>query len=188
MTLSEAHSLYKKRFPEHKIGLTSFKQLKPKQVKIVSETGRRTCLCRPCCNVALKVEAIKKLGTKPDGEILKDISKQKLVDVTMCSYSKDETPHAKCLRRECSKCGPSLNRSSYNTALTALEDEEVEWRKWDYVNMMKKGKSRRIVSCVAKKTTLKELIGDLETDLITFPEHIFRATWQCRQLSELTKI
>lgn len=55
ITLEEAHKLYKTRNPSHKIDLTSFSKLKPVNVKKVSKTSRRSCLCQICCNIALKV-------------------------------------------------------------------------------------------------------------------------------------
>jgi len=58
MTLEEAYKEYKSRNPANKIGLTSFSKLKPVNVKKVSETSRRSCLCQKCCNVALKIEAL----------------------------------------------------------------------------------------------------------------------------------
>ena len=54
MILGDAYHLYKKMYPEDKIGLTAFSKLRPLQVMKVSETSRRTCLCQICCNPALK--------------------------------------------------------------------------------------------------------------------------------------
>ena len=58
-TSADAFSQYKSEYPEDKIGFTSFKKLKPKNARRISETNRKSCLCKACCNVALKVEALK---------------------------------------------------------------------------------------------------------------------------------
>ena len=54
MSIQDAHTVYKELHPEYKIGLISFSKLRPIQVKTVTETNRRTCLCQQCCNAALK--------------------------------------------------------------------------------------------------------------------------------------
>ena len=59
MTLEEAHTMYKNKHLQHKIGLTAFRKLKPENVRKLSETSRRSCLCQTCCNVGLKIEALK---------------------------------------------------------------------------------------------------------------------------------
>ena len=102
MTLEEAHKLYKTRNPSHKIGLTSFSKLKPVNVKKVSETSRRYCLCQICCNIALKVEtlttvkrAAKERGMTEDIQI----DKKSLSNVTFYNYKSE--PSVKCLTRNC---------------------------------------------------------------------------------------
>ena len=68
MTIKDAHLMYKKKYPDSKVGLTTFYKLKPRNIK-VSETNRRCCLCQICCNVALKVEAANKFIIGKDREI-----------------------------------------------------------------------------------------------------------------------
>jgi hypothetical protein len=59
MTSTDAYHAYKTKYPEDKIGFSTFKKLKPPQVRRVSETSRKSCLCQICCNIALKCEALK---------------------------------------------------------------------------------------------------------------------------------
>ena len=58
--IQDAYEEYNRAYPNDKLGLTSFNKLRPKQVKKVAETNRRTCLCQKCCNAAIKAEALKK--------------------------------------------------------------------------------------------------------------------------------
>lgn len=51
ITLQEAHKVFTEENPDMKIGFTSFRKLKPPQVKRVSEKNRWSCLCKTCCNV-----------------------------------------------------------------------------------------------------------------------------------------
>ena len=60
MTLEDAFKSFKSVYPNVKIGFTMFKKLKPENVRKISETNRKSCLCQICCNFALKVDALKK--------------------------------------------------------------------------------------------------------------------------------
>ena len=57
-------------FKKGKIWFTSFKKINSKQVRRVSETSHFSCLCQTCCNVALKVEALKQFAKKQTETIL----------------------------------------------------------------------------------------------------------------------
>ena len=61
-------------------------------------------------------------------------------------------------------------------------DIEITWHKWTYVEVDRDGTKKRIVSCIAMNSTLSGLIGELVTDLQRLPVHLFRATWQHRQI------
>ena len=90
MTLEDAFKMFKEENPDTKIGCSSFKKLKPKNVRKVSETSRCTCLCTKCCNVALKVQALKKFiaTSSPENKDLADkMTKAYLCDAVVCAYS-----------------------------------------------------------------------------------------------------
>lgn len=181
MTLADAHSVYQKLYPDDRIGLTSFTKLRPLQVKKVSETSRRTCLCQACCNAALKAEALKKfcaeLHAKP--EVL--TAKQAVVDATICEY--DEHPKAACLKRECKDCGPCRLFERYAGIVAGNEDKEITWHVWGPLTLQKSGtKPKRVISCLTKSTPLREFMTEYKKDLQTLPNHIFRSQWQHRQM------
>ena len=54
ITTGEAYDLFKSQNNNLKIGLSTFKSFMPKQVRRISETRRKSCLCQICCNLALK--------------------------------------------------------------------------------------------------------------------------------------
>jgi hypothetical protein len=106
ITLEEAHKLYNTRNLSHKIGLTSFRKLKPVNVKKVSQMSRRSCLCQICCNIALNVEALTtvKQAAKDRGMTEHiQINKKNLSDVTFCNYKSE--PSVNNLTRNCENCG-----------------------------------------------------------------------------------
>ena len=109
MTLEDAYKNFQSLYPDVKIGFTMYKmykKLKPKNVRKISETNRKSCLCQIFCNFALKVEALKKHVTTvetPDNKeqltkILLD--KENISSATLCQF--ENTPKASC--REVSFC------------------------------------------------------------------------------------
>lgn len=191
MTLAEAFKEFKRQYPEVKVGFSTFKSLKPMHVKKVSETSRRTCLCTICCNVALKVEAVRKVvsACKEDGEPAGDpfvnITKQSVAAVTLCPC--DQDPKSKCLNRDCDDCGTDRLSAFFQPLITKSEDDPVTWHKWEYITLRKKDGEKRCMSCVPHTTSLTDLVKDLATNLEQYPGHVFRASWQHSQMTECLK-
>jgi hypothetical protein len=69
MTLSDAHAQFRKKYPDTQIGKTAFNKLKPENVKRVSETSHKSCLCQICCNLALKHDALNKHADKQNEDL-----------------------------------------------------------------------------------------------------------------------
>ena len=86
MTLNDAYERFKKENTDTKVGLSIFKKEKPRNVKIVSETSHRSCLCQICCNLALKIDNLKKFadenGNSELKNKLKNMNKTKMSDIT----------------------------------------------------------------------------------------------------------
>ena len=148
MSVEEAFGDYRQQFPEDKIQLTSFRKLKPDNVKPFSETSRRTCLCTSCSNVALKLQAVKKFVA---GKIFPEISqltKATLTTKTLCAY--ETHPNQKYLERTCVEC-----QSNFDTLFAPLKEnfnDEITWSHWEYVNIERDGNSKRAICCVEKHT------------------------------------
>lgn len=183
MTLADAYSVYKSTYPDHKIGFTKFKQLRPLQVKRVRETARKTCLCPKCCNTALKTEALKKLVTRKNLSVSVELSKQKLVDMTLCSYETTKYPRRECIERVCTKCGPHLVSKIHYKEILELEDD-IQWYKWESVTIEKNGQTKKVTSCVMKETSAKEFLEEYHKDLHGMSGHLFTAKWQHDMMKE----
>lgn len=185
VTLKEAYELFKHQHPNLPIGYTSFCKLKPKQVKRVSETSRRTCLCQTCCNIALKLEGLKNFSANKEDlkEKMKTItSKREFADLTLCKY--DDKPDPLCLKRQCTKCCPAMLTSHFDD-VQVHKDDTLEWAHWEYVLMNDVGeKSKRVLACINKKTTMAEFLLQCEKELESFPAHIFEAVWQQSQINQ----
>ena len=177
MSIQDAHTVYKQLHPEDKIGLTSFSRLRPIQVKTVTKTNRRTCLCQQCCNAALKLEALKKFANAEGSEVTILKSKRDIIKATLCPYN-DEQPKVACLNRSCENCGPKLLGEYYSDLVTPNKDKDIAWNKWEYITINKEESSKRVVSCVTKSTSLDDFMKEFIQDMHDLLLHVFRADWQ----------
>lgn len=183
MTLDDAYRIYKEENPTDKIGMSSFAKFRPIQVKKVSETNRRSCLCQTCCNAALKAEALNKFAkTLPDQhEVM--TKKQDVIDATVCPYV--ESPKPNCLNRSCKDCGPAKLKELYHDLLNGNENTQITWNKWGRVNVDKgDGKTKPITTCQTMETSLNDFMDAYMRDMNDLPGHIFRAQWQQKQLKQ----
>ncbi|KAJ8300504.1 LOW QUALITY PROTEIN: hypothetical protein KUTeg_022023 [Tegillarca granosa] len=113
MTLDNAFKNFKAINPNIKIGFTMFRKLKPENVRKISETSRRSCLCQVCCNIALKT----------------DLNKDRLAAETLCPYQ--DTPSAPCLNRTCELCGTQKLTEYLKPIIEESKDAKVTWFKWE---------------------------------------------------------
>ena len=173
-------------YPNTKIGLTAFKKLRPVNVKIVSETSRRTYLCTTCCCLALKLEALNKFvcalqDPSDDIKKLSKMSKTELTAASLCPVQSGSHPDLKCLDRTCDTCGDKLELLL--EPLQCRKDEQIKWCTWKYVTVTtKKNEKKRVLSCVEKMSTISSFIGNLKVDMGLYPAHMFRANWQHAQM------
>lgn len=175
MTLEEAQRLYKVKYPDHKIGLTAFRKLKPENVRKVSETSRRTCLCQICCNVALKTEALKKhikdVKTEENRKILETVivDKKAMGDSTFCQY--ENRPAAKCLTRKCENCSTE-NLDLYLEPISCQsKDKKMTWYQWGLTEIIKGDQVKKCVACLPKEGSYEEFLKVLKEDFTEYPEH-----------------
>ena len=192
MTSIDAYHMYRQKYQQDKIGLSKFKDLKPKQVRRISETNKKSCLCQVCCNIALKSEALASFlkNNREKLTVSMDTDKVTLSNKTLCEIGPDDNHNPKCLRRECTACGPSILRR-YLEPLAKESCEKglkINWHKWDTISVEREdGSCKKIKSCVPKLTTFAEFTEDLIKDITPYPDHKFRAQWQQRQMQECLK-
>ncbi len=187
MTLEQAYMKFTETYPDTKIGRTAFKKLKPHNVKIVTETSRRTCLCTTCCCLSLKLEAIRKFVAviQAPAEGLKKVSKMtktEMHDAILCPHEDETLPKLSCVNRSCTTC--ANKPAELLQPLNDYKDELLKWYVWEHVWVMKKGDKKRIMSCVEKNTTVSVFLEALLSDFRVYSSHIFRANWQHTQLSK----
>ena len=139
MTMSEAFDEFKKQYPDVKIGFTSFKKFKPHQVRRVSETSHKSCLCQICCNLSLKIDAIQKFSTEKGSDNLKGTvknwNKTNVSNITLCNYSEKEYPKAECLNRSCNECKVTNISDLLKDDVEGQMNEVITWFRWQLVSL-----------------------------------------------------
>ena len=184
MTLNEAYELFRKVYPQHKIGLTMFRKFRPIQVKRVLETTRRTCLCQKCCNVALKTDALKKHVAMEKLNVDTVVSKHDIVNMTLCTYT-GNFAKKECLERQCDNCSTSSVSTHYQQVKQNMGT--IKWNVWEYIQVEKNGQMKRIISCITKETSIAEFFDAYEKDIHSLSSHLFRADWQHEQMKKCTQ-
>lgn len=182
MPIRDAYLAYRKKNPARKIGFTSFYKLKPKNLKKVSETNRRCCLCQVCCNVALKAETANKLLSGKEN--YKYLTKRDAADLTVCPYE-GEFPDSSCINGTCDQCGKQGLINYFNPYMEELKNTEVQYHRWESISIKgKDDKVKKCVSCVSKTAIFEEFVEDFVKDTLPLASHLFRATWQIQQLEK----
>ena len=151
----------------------------PQNVRKISETNRKSCLCKACCNVALKVEALKSFVTKHKMSV--QIDKKKVVSATLCPTEEGKENRSKCLKRECKDCGVKGLQDYLKVQLeqSMKDDLEITWNKWELITVQKEDKSsKRITSCVAKAASFHSRAGKGSCNILwsSIPCHLATAT------------
>ena len=186
LTVKDAYKCFKEKCPDTKMGFKSFRKLKPPAVKRVTETNKRSCLCRTCCNAALKCEALQTISKS--SEEIENMSKDLIFDkkeinkMTLC-----ENPKSSCIERNCKGCSVKKISEYYSEIAKYCSERQLKIT-WDYITIKKDEKEKKIMPCVQKETTFEEFINkDFEQIMTSYAAHIFRAAWQHNQMSACLK-
>lgn len=86
-----------------------------------------------------------------------------------------------CLRRRCQKCGSRVLERVFEDIFPE-NSKEISWNKWEYIVVEKETVKKRGMSCVSKKTDMKDFVHDLTNYIEPMAMHLFRAEWQHQQM------
>lgn len=115
--LAELYSLYKKKFPQDKIGFSKFASLRPKQCILAGPSGTHAvCVCTYHQNVKLLLNAI------PIKETYHD-----LIKIITCNIN-----NRACMLRLCDNCPPSsMLQTHLEREIEDFDpDETVQYSQW----------------------------------------------------------
>ena len=122
LTQREAYAKFRRENHDVRVGKRTF--------DIKQTTTGKACLCVPCQNILRKAEVLQNLS-KTDVRIPK-LSKQEIIDLTVCDNGQKNYAKSECLTGSCTKCG--FNKVSNNyIGLDSIT--MVEWEHWEYANI-----------------------------------------------------
>lgn len=193
-TQTECYSEFKSQYPEIKISQRLFEKCRPYFVSPARERHRNTCCCRYHTEIRYVFESCMKFRKNKHAMWSENDQKEyivfdrvtDLVATTLCpKNSESGLCEKKCIDRECRDCGVSnfkLHESEMTDDDTA---PDVSWSKYEYVNLLIKGRTLRKLMLVQKRSKPKELFQYFTEILRTYPSHSFRASWQNKQMRKL---
>ncbi|XP_033098535.1 uncharacterized protein LOC117102392 [Anneissia japonica] len=171
--------------PNIKIGLKKFYELRPSHIKTVGTMKYRGCLCEYCTNIDLKVTAINNIAHRWN----MPSPLQGVYDVARLSMCLKEGQYHKpaCIARECVDCGTSQLKCHLKPIKISQGEKPIKWRKWEKKSIQTSGttESRQVI--ITKEGTINECIEELVEASEQISTHLFNASWQNQQFSQLTK-
>lgn len=162
------------------IGLISFLQMKPANVRPQRFAKWNQCLCEYCENVQLKLRALRGVLIAAKTPIPDELlSIYKLSEATMCNPEE-----IKCIRRQCSNCAKDVCTIPAVNQLRG-ENIKIRWFQWEFVEQEYKGKCKKKLAKTVKCHSFQRFCEVLNAELVKFPQHLFTANWQHNQYTKL---
>jgi hypothetical protein len=192
---TEVYDEFKSQYPDIVISQRAFETLKPYFVQPMRLRDRNTCCCRKhveirlvlkkCMHFRRQLLVNKSDEVKQVYPVYSHISE--LVEATLCrKHANSAFNTRECVERNCKRCGTKLLDLLPEEMDVSDTAPDVEWERYDYVNVQLKNGVKRRKLCVVKKSTKPGYLFKYLTDTLeTFPAHQFRATWQQKQLTAL---
>lgn len=113
------HSMFKKKYPEHPIGLSKFAELRPKWCVVAGASGTHSvCVCTTHQNVKLMIDSINVKHLTKDFEIKLD-DYNDCIKIVLC-----KNPTSACYFLKCEKC-PNMEKLS-DIILQLLENNNIQ--------------------------------------------------------------
>ena len=138
--LKELYVAYKERYPDHKIGLSKFCELRPKWcVTVLSSGTHSVCVCTQYQNTKLLADsfcsAVKtKLKRKAEESEDKNVPKFDIIYKDLMAMVVCDTTNLECMVHRCKNC-PGYPALKNRNKFTELEiDEEMSYSQWDSVD------------------------------------------------------
>ncbi|XP_064649611.1 uncharacterized protein LOC135501423 [Lineus longissimus] len=163
-----------------KVGITSFRKLRPKHTLCRDKVKYNQCLCERCQNCDLKLKTINRF-IDPQ---LKIKDRYHMAKLTVCEYEGDY-PAMACILRKCSLCGVKKLRQYLEP--TKPSTETCRWQVWQQKSFEMGGKQTKRKALAMNVGSVEELIDELCEEMENFSRHLFFASWQHQQFLKISK-
>ena len=169
-SVKDAYITFKSENPEIQVSYSKFNLLRPKNVKVSSETPLVSCLCPYCINIRIKLQKLR----IPDLKMEYDLFNKLVCKVNHKQILENES----CIAKTCQECSDWEGKIENLLSAVANDNKNITWYTWQKEEITKRnGKKvvcRNLVSKTASFEVFKrELINDVlhPTQRVTFVEH-----------------
>ncbi|XP_038055143.1 uncharacterized protein LOC119727354 [Patiria miniata] len=192
MSLTAAHRMFQKEYPDSRVSYSKFTFLRPKNVRLLSKVHHEVCTCVYCMNIKYKLMVVNRVinTTKSTSGVVKIADEYEFVNKLLCPVSDSQRfQNEECVFGTCDKCGNlgDTIRKMYEPVIKEARGT-WNWLHWERVEVIE-GKPRRVLKTKqgSMGDVLEELINDAERPVqgVSFVKHIVTARWQHRQYSNL---
>ena len=198
VTVDEAYEFYLRTCEsKRKVGRSTFKNLKPKNMRTIQETPLRGCKCEDCTNLgnlrfALIRQGIKGIPKNHSASIeetwcpFRYVTKDYVTDPKAPEVYLDELPKLPCTQRKCNDCGVSkYKRKLEKLNCKILKNKRmVSWKQWENVPVSgttKSKKMKRKMDEVTHRGTIRHMFEEYMKKLQDMSKHQFSKLWQLKQ-------
>ena len=92
VSIRQTFSIFRKEYPNNKIGLSRFASLRPMCVRKLSMHHREVCMCPYCLNIKYKLLALNYVSSQNTIDRKVDDDRQ-LLDILLCAREDGKTFH-----------------------------------------------------------------------------------------------
>lgn len=150
-SVKEAYSKYKEENTQETIGFSTFAALRPRNVRLLTNSHRKYCMCGYCMNVRNKLLTLEHAKNRSGP---KAVNETKLLDIILCPKpSSHRFFEVDCIEGTCEKCKNYLEtlEESYKEI---PQEKQLTWNRWE----RDKGKIGLVVKTGKKIDLLRELV------------------------------
>lgn len=159
MFIKEAYYMYKQKYPDDKIGLTKFTELRPRNVLLMSETPSDQCRCIIHDNFLLKLKSIKK-------------------QIEWNHFLCNDEMNSICWSGKCLKCGQGQLLDSYLEP--SDNDTQVIWQCWEKTEIDGKRSLTKVIHEHSRSVLKNAIINDFSL----YRNHVFNKRVQQQEFND----
>lgn len=164
-SVKEAHGMFMKEYPEFKVGLSKFFNLKPANVRSFTKMPHNVCVCQIHENLRCALKTLQK-----SNQIFNEIK----TDNEMHLNFTCQDPTNDCFFNKCEFCFDSWNFRFLEIEIENLS-QSVSWSKWVKIDQARKLDTSNNLYCniekVKKSGSIQELLNEIFAQVPAFLDH-----------------
>ena len=177
----EAYLKFLHQHPLYPFKYTTFRKSIPRHIKKTNLNQPRVCVCLRCFNFYERVRAVshESVLQKMGSMNLRSVYKESVFDFDT------EFPTLECIDGNRKNCKDMLLKR-YNTLIRNKGEKKLRFAQWEqvkqkYTNSKRETVEKKVWLQVEHCTALKDIISELNKDIVEFKQHMFCNEYQYHQ-------